>query len=145
MLNSPLFAISLLLIFGIRIGGVSGGPSSSQLEYVDVQVPDLGTYRGAHIAESHIAPVLAWLGIDYVKQPIGDLRFRPPQKLDVYKRHSKHRIINATQYGLICPQAGLGAYWPMGEGCLSLNIYRTAGVPLEKKLPVALYIHGVSS
>ena len=117
---------------------------SSQLGYLDVWVPNLGTYHGVHVADNLTAPVDAWLGIDYVKQPIGDLRFRPPQKLDAYKEHPKDRVTNATQYGLICPQAGLGAFWPMGEGCLNLNIYRPAGVTLEKKLPVALYIHGVS-
>lgn len=167
MYNSSFFAFSLLSIFaGINVEGVSIGRTSGQLESVDAQVPGLGTYRGVHITDnirtsvlgslriSNVkqpigdnltAPVLAWLGIDYVKQPTGDLRFRPPQKLDVYNRNLEDRVINATQYGVICPQAGLGAFWPMGEGCLSLNIYRPAGITLEKKLPVAFYIHGVSN
>ena len=120
-------------------------PTSSQLEIVDAQVPNLGTYHGVQLAENLTAPVLAWLGIEYVKQPVGDLRFRLPQKLDDYKGNLKGKVINATQYGLICPQGGERRWFPKGEACLNLNIYRPAGVSLKKKLPVAFYIHGVSN
>ena len=141
MLNYSFFALPLLSIFG---GTLAVEPAtSSLLERVDAQVPNLGTYHGVHIENNFTAPVLAWLGVDYVKQPVGDLRFRRPQKLEVYKGHPKDNVINATQFGLACLQSPL-AIWPTGEGCLNLNIYRPAGIPLEKKLPVAFYVHGVS-
>ena len=125
---------------------------SAVSQYVDVAVPKLGTYHGIRMEDVELTqPVNAWLGIDYVKQPVGNLRLRLPQQLGEYTGELRKKIIDATQYGLICPQnkvsgrEGDWANWPMGEACLNLNIYRPAGVSMKKKLPVALYIHGVSN
>ncbi|KAF3061064.1 Acetylcholinesterase [Daldinia childiae] len=94
------------------------------------------TLSGA--AFSH--PVDAWLGIDYATQPVGEGRFKPvdwPAPFDGVKA--------ATAYGKGCIQdpkyVSLEA---QGEACLNFNVYRTQGVPLSKKLPVFVYIHGGS-
>lgn len=94
------------------------------------------TLSGA--AFSH--PVDAWLGIDYATQPVGEGRFKPidwPAPFDGVKA--------ATAYGKGCIQdpkyVSLEA---QGEACLNFNVYRTQDVPLSKKLPVFVYIHGGS-
>ncbi|KAI2607060.1 alpha/beta-hydrolase [Hypoxylon fragiforme] len=85
-------------------------------------------------------PVDAWLGIEYAKQPVGEGRFKPaswPPAFDGVKQ--------ATAYGKSCVQDSryVGIEF-QGEDCLNFNVYRTQGVPLDKKLPVFVYIHGGS-
>ncbi|KAI0388074.1 alpha/beta-hydrolase [Hypomontagnella monticulosa] len=85
-------------------------------------------------------PVDAWLGIDYATQPVGEGRFRPvdwPVSFDGVKV--------ATTYGKACIQdPNFVNIEAQGEACLNFNVYRTQGVPLSKKLPVFVYIHGGS-
>jgi len=141
----------LCVVFaGVNAARVPISKTSDSPQCVDVAVPKVGIYHGIRMENVNLTqPVNAWLGIDYVKQPVGDLRFRLPQPLDKYKGKLEKNIINATQYGLICPQGkvsgreGDWANWPMGEACLNLNIYRPAGISMKKKLPVAFYIHAV--
>lgn len=83
------------------------------------------------------ATVDAWLGIDYASQPVGEDRFKPvgwPKRFKGTK--------NATSYGKVCVQDPLYISYAQDEACLNLNVYRTAGVPLRKKLPVLVWIHG---
>jgi acetylcholinesterase len=83
-------------------------------------------------------PVDAWLGIDYSTQPVGENRFKPvtwPEPFEGVK--------NATSYGPACWQ-NLYASFEQSEACLSLNIYRPSGIPLDQKLPVLVYFHGGS-
>ena len=150
---AALLGISSCVVFtGVNAAHVPvlGTPGTPRC--VDVHVPKLGTYHGIRMESVNLTePVNAWLGIDYVKQPVGDLRFRLPQPLDEFTGNLDKKIIDATQYGLICPQnkvsgrEGDWANWPMGEACLNLNIYRPAGVSMRRKLPVAFYIHAVSN
>jgi acetylcholinesterase len=83
-------------------------------------------------------PVDAWLGIDYSTQPVGENRFKPvtwPEPFEGTK--------NATSYGPACWQ-NLYASFEQSEACLSLNVYRPSGIPLDQKLPVLVYFHGGS-
>ncbi|PSU35017.1 carboxylesterase family protein [Photobacterium lutimaris] len=51
--------------------------------------------------------------------------------------------IDATGFGAICPQLG-NTEIEQSEDCLSLNIWRPAGVDQQANLPVYVFIHGGS-
>lgn len=86
-------------------------------------------------------------GIPYAKPPVGELRWRAPQRPEVF-----HGIYEATDFRNKCMQAeGSSPPWdkdfydnpsfdrPMSEDCLYLHIW----APKEgKDCPVAFWIHG---
>lgn len=85
------------------------------------------------------APVDAWLGIDYASQPTGQNRFAPvgpPAPFTGTK--------NASQYGLSCIQDPASITYELSEACLSMNVFRPQNISLDEKLPVLIWIHGVS-
>ncbi|KAE9553013.1 hypothetical protein FO519_003774 [Halicephalobus sp. NKZ332] len=80
-----------------------------------------------------------FLGIPYVKPPVGDLRFAKPQKLTAFPGASPY---NASKFGDACPQnnydlRGLN----ISEDCLFLNIF-TPDAKSTYKYPVMFFIHG---
>jgi para-nitrobenzyl esterase len=86
--------------------------------------------------------VNAFLGVPYAAPPVGDLRWRPPQRNKPWKG-----VRDATRKGPSCAQVttlGVFAGPPSAEeDCLYLNVYasgkkRAAG----QKMPVLLWIHG---
>lgn len=83
-------------------------------------------------------PIDAFLGIPYAKPPIGDLRFRPAQKLP-----SSKDPIDASKYGPAAPGKALlpGGVTEQSEECLTVNIFRPSNAASDK-LPVAIYVHG---
>lgn len=109
-----------------------------------VTLQGYGTFAGTNISKTLLGdnlpqPVNAWLGIDYAEQPVGDRRFRPLQS----QPQSLKGVQNATKYGSVCLQ---DLMYPnpdeQDEACLNFNIFRTPGVPLSKKLPTLVWIHG---
>lgn len=84
------------------------------------------------------APVDAWLGMDYATQPTGENRFKPvdwPAPFDGVKA--------ATTYGKTCIQDPTSTkIETQDEACLNFNVFRTKDVPLNKRLPVLVWIHG---
>jgi para-nitrobenzyl esterase len=83
----------------------------------------------------------AFLGIPYAAPPIGDLRWKPPQPVGIWRGVRK-----ATQFGTACPQ--LPATWftnlAWSEDCLYLNVW-TPQLSSNAKLPVVVYFHGGSN
>ncbi len=84
-----------------------------------------------------------FLGIPYAAAPVGDLRWRPPQRHAAWTK-----TLEATKFGNTCPQiTELGVFaGPVSvtEDCLYLNVFtpHTGGTANGKKLPVLLWIHG---
>lgn len=83
--------------------------------------------------------VLIFLGIPYAKPPIGELRFRPPQKLSKFEQNE----IDCTNERDACFQKSpLSGKYVGSEDCLNLNVY----VPIQEdsahKLAVMVYVHG---
>ncbi|MDR1938625.1 MAG: carboxylesterase family protein [Tannerellaceae bacterium] len=77
---------------------------------------------------------LAWLGIPYAKPPVGELRWRLPQKPEAW-----NDVFDATKYGNIGIQ-GVGENIQGSEDCLNLNVFRPN--TKETALPVIMFIHG---
>lgn len=101
-----------------------------------------GQLEGVPLSSS--AHGAAFLGIPYAAQPIGDLRWKPPQP------HPKwNGVKGASAYGPACPQAPspwlpemLGtSKMVTDEACLYLNVW-TPNLTPGAKLPVLLWIHG---
>ena len=83
----------------------------------------------------------AFLGIPYAAQPVGDLRWRPPQPAASWAG-----VRAATEYGHDCMQLPFPSdAAPLGtapsEDCLVLNIWSPAKRPAAK-LPVMVWIYG---
>lgn len=89
-----------------------------------------------HVNRSEVSGLYSFLGIRFAEPPIGQFRFRRPQ----YKRLEGD--INATVFGMPCPQPDSAGYIVGSEDCLWLNVY-TPRMPDESTgLPVIVWIHG---
>ncbi|HEY3950691.1 carboxylesterase/lipase family protein [Phenylobacterium sp.] len=86
------------------------------------------------------AGVLSFKGIPFAAQPVGDLRWRPPQPAPRWSG-----VKAATAFGHDCLQGivrndpGMGT--DLGEDCLNVNVWRPAAVS-PKKLPVMVWFYG---
>ncbi|CAG7983433.1 unnamed protein product [Penicillium salamii] len=99
-----------------------------------------GQVVGTKLKDSFPQTVDAFLGVPYALPPVGDRRFRPAVEVP-----SSSETIDASKYGPAAPGKALLSGGPklvQSEDCLTANIFRPAGTDGEKKLPVAVYIHG---
>jgi para-nitrobenzyl esterase len=78
----------------------------------------------------------AWLGIPFAAQPVGDLRWRPPQPAPAFTGTYEAVAIQPQ-----CPQTF--GFSPGGgdEGCLYLNVWAPASPPSDPA-PVMVWFHG---
>jgi len=93
--------------------------------------------------------IIAYKGIPFAAPPVGDLRWKEPQPVVPWKG-----IKTADKFGAASmqvtwdPQSFYGKEWrasgsvPFNEDCLYLNIWTPAAGKTDKKLPVAIWIHG---
>ena len=94
-------------------------------------------YKGSWISTSSGSmQYRSFQGIKYAKAPIGDLRFKAPEK------HTDFGNVNVSgESKIICPQQmGFKSSYQVSEDCLLLNIYAPA--PLDQSYPVMVFIHG---
>lgn len=86
--------------------------------------------------------VVSFKGIPYAAPPVGDLRWREPRPAAKWSDTKR-----ADRFGKACIQKpGLSAQnggdpGPLGEDCLSLNVW-TPTLVSSAKLPVIVWIHG---
>jgi len=95
------------------------------------------------------AGVIAYKGIPFAAPPVGDLRWKEPQPVVPW-----NAVKVADKYGAAAeqvtwdPQSFYGKEWrasgsvPFSEDCLYLNIWTPAAGQTDKRLPVAMWIHG---
>ena len=78
-------------------------------------------------------------GIPFAAPPVGDLRWRAPQPV---KKWSGVKV--ADKFGPACMQAVTSSISAndMSEDCLTVNVWRPANIPKDKKLPVLVWIYG---
>lgn len=103
---------------------------------------DSGELRGESIAA--LPNGGQFLGIPFAAQPVGALRWRPPQPAPHW-----NGVREAAQWGPACPQQPSGFLpemldireMPTNEACLYVNVW-TPELHPAKKLPVLIWIHG---
>ncbi|MGR5061459.1 carboxylesterase family protein [Photobacterium sp. DNB22_13_2] len=71
------------------------------------------------------------------------IRFASAERFEHSKLTNPVGDVDASQFGAICPQLG-NTETEQSEECLSLNIWRPAGVEKQANLPVYVFIHGGS-
>src|SRR5439155_16504028 len=88
-------------------------PSLFAGEHNTIAITTEGLIRGVETATTR-----QFLGIPYAAPPVGDLRWRPPE------RHARWRgILDTTQFGNHCPQpVGAFGQGSDSEDCLFLNV-----------------------
>ncbi|KAF2993434.1 hypothetical protein E8E13_000922 [Curvularia kusanoi] len=134
----------LFWAFGTSVLGLptKDTPSSGSGTELLVNLPGYGSFLGTNVIANlqktlnFSKPVNAWLGIDFSTQPVGEGRFKPvtwPLPFDGIK--------DASAYGPACWQ-NVDSSMVQSEACLNLNVFRPAGIPMDQKLPILVFLHG---
>ena len=130
---------ALLLLSVLALFGCSKAVDTPVLTIEGGQVKGVTT---------EIPGVLVYRGIPYAAPPIGENRWKEPQPVvpwEGVKLCDKfgHPSYQAIQYpGGYFTEWGYGDEAPYSEDCLYLNVWTKASGQPDKKLPVALWIHG---
>ena len=87
--------------------------------------------------------LLAFKGIPYALQPVGDRRWREPKpepdsRLVREARYFGHTAIQSRS------QNNAASLYPQGEDCLTLNVWTAADAMRTARRPVMVWIHGGS-
>ena len=112
--------------------------------------PVVLTVEGGQIqgVKADIPGVTVFRGIPYAAAPIGDLRWKEPQPVEPWEGVKVcdkfgHPGYQSVHYpGGYTTEWGYGDEAPYSEDCLYLNVWTKAPGQVDKKLPVALWIHG---
>ncbi|XP_014225292.1 esterase FE4-like [Trichogramma pretiosum] len=97
----------------------------------------MGKVRGVPEMSIEGREFCSFLGIPYVKAPIGDLRFKDPQPMEPWTETRE-----AMFFGPMCPQILRSSRMVVGnEDCLYLNVY-TKSADSAAQQPVMIWIHG---
>ena len=134
--------ILVLLPFLAIIIGCATDNGGSQSPVLNVEG---GQIQGV---QTDIPGVYAYKGIPYAAPPIGKLRWKEPQPVQLWDSVRQcdrfgHPGYQSVHYpGGYATEWGYGDEAPYSEDCLYLNVYTNAPGKVNKKLPVALWIHG---
>jgi acetylcholinesterase len=107
-----------------------------------VTLPGYGSFQGTTIVQNLKktttlqSPVDAWLGVEYSTQPVGKDRFKPVSAPEAFEGTR-----DASSSGSACWQNAHSSN-PQSEACLTINVYRPSGVPMHRKLPMLVFLHG---
>jgi para-nitrobenzyl esterase len=127
---------------GGQVGGtLDGGCGASVAPAEDIVIVHQGAVRGKRTDAG-----VSFLGIPYVKPPVGALRWKAPEVDDACWSPA---IREAQTYAEQCPQQpqdgnGFDASIPVegNEDCLTLNVFKPSGGAPDGGWPVAVFIHG---
>lgn len=155
--------VGFLVLFGLNL--VITGPPEKQVSAVDNKNPEVTSV--VHVNEGDLTgvynedkSVAVYAGIPFAKPPVGDLRFKEPQKPEAWQGvkacdkfapmamqsrtnpfyDSLTHILGWHDYEMKIGDEYVEA---MSEDCLYLNVFVPEGYKGEK-LPVIFYIHGGS-
>ena len=93
--------------------------------------------------------IIAYKGIPFAAPPVGNLRWKEPQPVVPWEGvKAADKYGDAAEQVTWDPESFYGREWrasgsvPFSEDCLYLNIWTPAAGQIDKKLPVAMWIHG---
>jgi para-nitrobenzyl esterase len=109
------------------------------------------TIEGGQVqgVETPTKGIISYKGIPFAAPPVGNLRWKEPQPVVAWEG-----VKIADKYGAAAmqvawdPNSFYGKEWrasgtvPFNEDCLYLNLWTPAAGEKDKKLPVAIWIHG---
>jgi len=106
-----------------------------------VTLPHGGKLRGISTV-SQKTPLDIFVGIRYVKPPVGDLRFKRPEEFPAWEGE-----LDATKIGKACLQKSITETMELTElygeeDCLFMDVYVPGGVESANKKAVMVWIHG---
>ena len=120
------FALSLFFSFAN-----AGWPAAAD----DLPVVDTGSGKVSGLFLDRENQLAVFRGIPYAQPPLGELRWKPPRKLQAWSGTRACR-----EFSPAAPQIPLSV--KQDEDCLYLNVWtRQAGNP-QARLPVMVWIHG---
>jgi carboxylesterase type B len=140
--NVALNVVGLMLSIGIvwliAIAASRYSPGHGQTAVSPYIVTEYGPVQGfAYVANNSNEYIAAWKGIPFAEPPIGDLRWRAPQRIS----QPWNDTLDTTKLKPACVQSdGSGS-----EDCLYLNIYRNlqpSDSAITSTYPVMFYIYG---
>ena len=119
---------------GVTADGAATSCAPGATLGADDVLTESGVVRGA-VTDA----VRVWKGVPYAKPPIGDLRWKLPEKYGCFP----NGLYDATSYGALCPQYGQDGGVVGNEDCLTLEVWQptTPGAPATGR-PVMVFIHG---
>lgn len=98
------------------------------------------TLSGIYVGKKDENNVVSWKGVPYAKQPVGNLRWKAPQKPD-----ASDKVMEAYYFGKSSVQAEgtdePSGLYPQGEECLNLNLWNNKSDNSNNK-PIMVWIHG---
>lgn len=109
--------------------------SDEQIKELRKQIND-GEILGRYMTSRNGRPIQAFLGIPFASPPVGDLRFRAPQKVKPW-----NGTLSAQNEQSKCPQIDSFSLFEGNEDCLYVNVY----VPereSNERLDVLVWFHG---
>ena len=132
-------AIMIMACLVLAGCGGSDGADDQAADDAAAEAPVL-TVANGHFTGAEKDGVLEFKGVPYAKAPVGDLRWKAPEAPD-----DSDETFDATEFGKTSVQypwhsEPAGVINPVGEDCLTLNIW-TADLETSGK-PILFWIHG---
>ena len=138
----------LLLPFMALLFSCSSKDKNSDNPVLTIEGGQISGVKVDYTADDATSTYYVYKGIPYAAAPIGDLRWKEPQPVKPWEGvrlcdKFGHPGYQAVHYpGFYASEWGYGDEAPYSEDCLYLNVWTKAPGKAEKKLPVALWIHG---
>ncbi|MBR0784349.1 carboxylesterase/lipase family protein [Bradyrhizobium iriomotense] len=138
--RSAILVISLVGTFVMP----AASPASAQVVATPVSGDPVSIDSGAVSGKVLPSGVRAYFGIPFAAPPLGDLRWRAPQKVEAWKG-TYHADRLAPECIQVLRRHNLNHYFgeeATSENCLYLNVWASPDAQPDAKLPVVVWIYG---